>query len=261
MVRKLSRRPRQAEEYDEDEYEEEEEQEEEAPRRKLARASSRTASKKPGRRTTASKRGSDEEDVGIISSGWGGYKRMKDEAPSKWEKLYKPPENEEGIIKFLEDGPYANVLQHWIDELQGKKGFYCLGSQNDCPLCDMGDTPTPYARFNILDLSGDAPVIMVYQVGLTMTENIKKFAEGKMGPLSNPSLYFAATMNVTGKGKRGTKRQAIRPVKARDLEEDFGIEPLEEEDFEKWERRCWTAESLENSTREELEEIAAILEE
>ena len=255
MARRLSRRPREAEEYDE------EEEEEETPRRGFKRASRSTPAARKRGSTRSTSREHDEEDVGVISAGWGGYKRLKDEAPTKWEKLYKPPENEEAIIKFLEDGPYANVLQHWIDEMQGQKGFFCLGASNDCPLCDIGDTPTPYVRFNILDLSGDAPVIMVYQTGLTMTESIKKFAEGKMGPLSNPDLYFAATTNVTGKGRRGTRRQAIRPVKARDLWDDFEIEPLEDEALEKWKKKCWTKDAIQNSTREQLEEVAAILSE
>lgn len=242
-MRQLQRRPRPA-----DSYEDEDE-----PR------GARSQLRRNGK--TSSGRNLDQEDTGIVTKGWGGYKRMKEEAPSKWEKLYKPPEGEEGLIKFLEDDPYANVIQHWVEEVKnGQKGFICLGKSNDCPLCDMGHTPNAFARFNVLDLSADEPILVVYQTGITITETIKKHAEGRMGPLTNPELYFACTMNVTGKGGKGQKRQAIRPVKARDLEEDFGWgPPLNPSELQYYVDRCYNEEGLRKSTREELEAVAELL--
>ena len=66
-------------------------------------------------------------------------------------------------------------------------------------------------------------------------------------------------MNVTGTGSKGKRRQSIRPVKARDLFDDFGIEPLTDDELDDFEGKCWDAASYRNSTRAELEAVAATL--
>lgn len=254
MPRTLNRRPKPAEEY---------EKEEEQPARRSFRGRDSDDAPKGRKSATSGKSRGDDSDEGIVSSGWGGYKRMKDEAPSKWEQTYKPPEDGEEIIKFLEDGPYANVLEHWVDEMpKGKpKSYTCLGSHNDCPLCDIGDVPTAYVKFNIAVIPEDGePVVRVYKTGITMTEAIKKYADSRQGPLTNPDLYFATTTNVSGKGKSATKRQAVRPVKARDLEDDFEIPPLDDDELDKLEKRCWTVDSIKNNSREELTAVVRYLE-
>ena len=256
MARMISRRPRPAAE-----YEPEPEPEEERP------TTRRRAAEPEGRKRTQRQSG-DTEDVGLVTTGWGGYKRTKEESPSKWEKTYRPPENEEGLIHFLEEAPYTNILQHWINEAQGQKSFTCLGSGKDCPLCKLGDSPTALARFNVVDLGsavadGEDPVeptLMVYAAGITIAELLYKHGSNpRTGPLNNPDLYFAVTMNVTGTGSKGKRRQSIRPVKARDLFDDFGIDPLTDDELESFEEKCWTADSYRNSTRAELEAAAASL--
>ena len=89
--RRVLRRPRPAEEY----------AEEEVPRR---------------RRQQHDDNGSDDSDltVGAVRAGWGGFANTKANAPSKWAKLYKVPD-EEQLIMFLEDGPYASFNMHWAD--------------------------------------------------------------------------------------------------------------------------------------------------
>jgi hypothetical protein len=219
----LVRSPRQAEEY------------EERPRR-LQR-------NQPESPKTEHKSADDDSDL-AVAKGWAGWQRTKANAPSKWSKLYKVPD-EEQLIMFLEDDPYASFLQHWCDWVpKGHKMSY-ICSQDDCPLDDV-DTPTARVRFNILAIS-DVPVHWTYECGMTITDTLDKYAKGE--PLSG--RYFAISM-VGDK----TKRTQIRPVKVRDLEEDWECKALSEEEIAKFDSKLWDDSSLERSDRKELQAVA-----
>jgi hypothetical protein len=171
-------------------------------------------------------------------------------APSKWTKFFKVPD-EEQLIMFLEDGPYANYLTHFCDWIpRGQKSsFVCL--QSDCPLCEV-DTATPRVRFNILDCSGDEPVLVTYECGITVAETLMRYNEdAKVGPLGG--TYYAISMTGT-KNRRQTQ---IRPVKVRDLEDDWHFEALTEDELHKFQAKLWDDSSIERSNRQELEEIAS----
>lgn len=229
--RRLLRRPRPAEEYDE------EEQEEERPR--LHRGQS------DRNRPSRNDHGDDDSDltVGTVRAGWGGYYSTKANAPSKWTKLYKVPD-EPQLIMFLQDGPYASFNMHWCDWLPArqKKSFVCLRPE-DCPLCEIEDSQSR-VRFNILDLHGDEPLLITYECGITVTEILAGYQpiEGK---------YFAISM--TG-GKN--RRTQIVPVKSRDLEEDWGVKPLTRDQIAAFDKHLWDADSVERSSKADLQEIA-----
>lgn len=223
MPRRLTRSPRRAEEY-----------EEEAPPRPPRDHSDRRNS-----------RADDDSDI-AVARGWEGYKRTKANAPSKWSKLYKVPD-EEQLIMFLEDGPYASFLQHWCDFVpKGHKMSY-ICSQDDCPL-DEVDTPTARIRFNILDLGGDVPQLTTFECGMTVTDNLNDYCKDE--PLSG--RYFAVAM----KGQKNNKRTQIRPIKVRDLEEDWDFKALSRDDIAKFDPKLWDDSSLERSTNKELQEVA-----
>jgi hypothetical protein len=222
MPRRLTRTPRQAEDYEGE------------PRRRLHR--DRSDQRDNG--------AADDSDL-AVAKGWEGYRRTKANAPSKWSKLYKVPDDE-GLILFLEDGPYASFLQHWCDWVpKGHKMSYVC-PQEDCPLDEVND-PVARVRFNILDLSGDVPMLRVFECGMTVTDTLDKYAkdEGLGG------RYFAIQMV----GEK-TRRTQIRPVKNRDLEEDWDMKPLSEDDIAKFDSKLWDENSLERSSRKELQEVA-----
>lgn len=220
MPRRLVRSPRQAEEY-----------EEEQPRRLQRQGSDR-------------KKSADDDSDLAVAKGWSGWQRTKANAPSKFSKLFKVPD-EEQIIMFLEDDPYASFLQHWCDWVpRGQKMSY-ICSQDNCPLDDV-DTATARVRFNILAFS-DVPVHWTYECGAIITNTLDEYAKKE----SLSGRYFAISM-VGDK----TRRTQIRPVKTRDLEEDWEITPLTEEEIRRYDSKLWDASSLETSTREELQEIA-----
>ena len=152
---------------------------------------------------------------------------------------------------FLEEGPFATVLLHWPDWIpRGQKPvFTCMGSQNGCPLCEIGDSPQARARFNILDLDDEIPVLTALDAGITLTDELFALAE-RRGGLKNQYFGFHTT------GVKQSKRTHPRILKERDVEEDFGMKPLTPSEIEVWQEKLWTQDSVDKSTRAELQKIA-----
>jgi hypothetical protein len=170
-------------------------------------------------------------------------------APSKWAKRYEAPQQGEGLVMFLEDGPYATYGQHWPDWItKGKRNFVCLTP--DCPLCDVGDKPSQVACFNVLDLGGDEPILTSFQVGITVCQAIMSYADDPKQGLAN--RYYA----VSTSGQRQQKRINVRPVKQRDLEEDFQFTALTDDEVEAFADKLWDESSVDETSRRDLVEIA-----
>jgi hypothetical protein len=188
------------------------------------------------------------DDAGLaVAKGWSGYKRTKANAPSPFTKLYKVAD-EEKIIMFLEDGPYASFLQHWCDWVPrgSKQSYVCL--QEDCPLDEVDTKPSARVRFNILDCQGDLPTHTTFECGITVTESLEEYSEDE--PLSG--RYFAVAM----KGPKNSRRTQIRPIKVRDLKEDWQFQPLSRDDIAKFDNKLLDDSSLEINTKAELRKVA-----
>jgi hypothetical protein len=182
-----------------------------------------------------------------VGKGWGGYKRTKANAPSQWTKLYKVPD-EEGLLMFLEDGPYASFLMHWCEWMPrgSRLSYICL--QEDCPLDKVDPKPAARIRFNVLDLGGDVPILVTFECGVSVTEALEEYSEDE--PLSG--RYFAAAM----RGPKNAKRTQIRPVKVRDLVEDWDVEPLTQDEIAAFDDKLWDDTSLDIASRAELQKVA-----
>jgi hypothetical protein len=235
-ARRLTRRPRPAEAYEE----------EEARPRHLHRGPSDRREPPTQLRRQPEEEAEGDDGIVAVASGWSGYKRTKANAPTRWTSLYKVPD-EEQLIMFLEDGPYASFLMHWCDWVpRGQKQSYvCL--QEDCPLDEI-QAPQARVRFNILDCAGDTPLLTTFECGITVAETLDKFA--KNTPLEGG--YFAVCMT----GSKKQRRTQIRPVKVRDLEEDWKFKALSEAEIAKFEPKLWDASAVERNTRAELQEVA-----
>lgn len=188
----------------------------------------------------------EDEDDGTVGSGWGDYKKNKSKTSSYPDRF--APDEESRLIKFLDDEPFSTYNQHWI-ERDGKKSFICLG--DDCPLCDIGDDPTAYAVFNIIDLSEGKPSVKIIEARPRLAGQIeKKHKDKRYGPLSKS--YYAITR--TGKGSKSATE--LNPVKERDLEEDYDTEPLTAADLKRLRKDAWDSSSVVRSSRKDLREVA-----
>jgi len=189
-----------------------------------------------------------DDDAGLaVAKGWAGWRRTKANAPSQFTKLYKVTDDER-LIMFLEDGPYASFLQHWCDWMPrgSRLSYVCL--QEDCPLDDVDPKPQARVRFNILDCDGDTPILVTFETGQQVTDSLDKYCRDE--PLAG--RYFAVQMT----GQKNNRRTQIRPIKVRDLKEDWNFEPLSERDIGKFDDKLWDTDALEVNTRAELRKVA-----
>lgn len=207
--------------------EEEDEDEEEAPRtRKKAAAAKKAA---PRRRRAAEddeeeeeeaprrRRGKKEAAPAGIHGGLAGAEKVRKSGGGGANRLAlgKDPE----LIKVLEPEPVASYRQHWISTGAGQGNLPHVCAEEDCPLCDIGDDPTKVIVFNVLHFPADGP-----PVNKQLPMGIKAFnafsdaatPKGKEKPVFDRD-YWA--VNRSGKGNQSQTN--FKPVKDRDLEEDW----------------------------------------
>jgi hypothetical protein len=264
-----------------DEDEETDEEAEERPRRRAA-AEEDDADERPAKRRRA--RDDDDEDdderprkgkfrgprdddddddedrpkkgkrpVGSVRAGWKGVKENKSKSSDFHEDLKITGEPE--LVKFLEEEPFASYRMHWVDTPPAgikKKSWICI--EDDCPLCDLGDRPRMQTAFNVLHISnGGTPDNKILTLGNKAVGQLEGFAsDDKTGPL--PRLYWA----ISKSGKNQSTAYNFRPVKVRDLEEDWDVDPDEIEGYiEEAEAKAYTFEDLQIPTRKQLREVSA----
>lgn len=162
--------------------------------------------------------------------GWGAAKstlaktKSTGEFAAEW-RFQKDPT----LIKFLEDEPFFAVGQHWIEEkTEGKRGYYCLADEapEGCPLCAVGHRARPLVFFNIVPLTGEeAFTIKALQAGPQLTRQLEEENDSKGGPLSKH--YWNVRMSKSGTGRQGKVTYHMSSVKARDVAEDWEMDPAD----------------------------------
>lgn len=107
--------------------------------------------------------------------------------PRQASKQFEVDEGEEVLIKFL-DSDF--ILTLYLHDAKGQKTFVCFG--DDCPLCDIGDSPKFYALINVVDMR-TSELALWYA-----TPNPADMIEAEMERLSlqgkkisDPSFYYA----------------------------------------------------------------------
>lgn len=161
-----------------------------------------------------------ERSSSLPKRGWGAAKKAMAESGGDFGNEFKVQE-EESLIKFTEDEPFASVQEHWVDEItKGKRSFYCLGGKKSCPLCKVGHQPKPKTFFNVVEITGDEPVQAFLVAGPGLLKKIEKEHEGKGGPIDRH--YWR--ISKSGGGKKGPVTYSLSTVKARDLAEDYELD-------------------------------------
>lgn len=224
-MRRVARRPAAEEEAATEE--EEEQQEEEAPEY-------------------------EEDEDSVVRPGWDGYRTTKAKSGFGADFLKFNDSGEAMLIRFLEAAPFASYRQHWIDRQSGKRSWVCI--EESCPLCDAGDTPGFRIAFNVLLLSDGKPQNKVWEVGPRLAEQLEAKAKDKRtGPLDRDDIYWA----VSRTGKKSKTAYSVDPVKARDLKEDWEMEPLEEKAMTFYQGRMYDSKVIKVPAKKQLKEIAA----
>jgi hypothetical protein len=173
------------------------------------------------------------------SGGWSSYSDKKRDTGGFSEREFKPGSDIPTLIKFLDPEPFDVYNQHWVEEGKAagktKHSFVCragddyFDDDDGCPLCELGEPSSTITLFNILDLSDPRkPVNKVWKMTTTVSDKIKRASEDKKtAPLDREDVYFEITMVK----KKNKTEWDIKPVKARDLEEDFDVEPFDEDEL------------------------------
>jgi hypothetical protein len=187
----------------------------------------------------------------VIRRGWSNVDSTK-QADSPYAQRLKI-EEKPVIIKFLEDEPYTSYRQHWV-ERQGQKSFTCLADMHPkgCPLCDAGHRPAARFAFNVAMLSEDGEtVIRSYEVGPRVIDSLKNFHQDpRQGPL--PKHYWALSRS----GKGPTSQTNHQMVRDRDLEEEWNIKPLSDDEIEQLKGQAYDASIVPIPSRKTLLDIA-----
>jgi len=234
--------------YDDDDDFEKDEEQYEAPRRLRVVNEHDDEDDAPVRKANAP-RSAEPATRRVIRGGWEGVKQLKsDVSDSSYAQRLKVSE-EPIIVKFLEAAPYAAYRQHWV-ERTGQKSFTCIGNidPKGCPLCDSGNRPSNKFAFNVVLLTpGEDPVLRSYEVGSRAIDQLKNFNDDpRQGPL--PKHYWA----ISRSGKGATTATNHQLVKARDLEEEWGVTELSEDMLNHFLKSAYTDEIVPIPTRASL---------
>lgn len=158
------------------------------------------------------------------------------------------------VFKFLdENGPFAIYKQHFLNQkTSGKRSYVCIGA--GCPLClRLEDRPENKRAFTVVNLSH--PEGMKRQMlvaGARLYQALHAAHYSPQGPLTKG--YWA----IVRIGKGPSTVYTVSPVKERDLDEDWGINPSKAENACA-EAEVYTRDFIKEYTREELDEVADAL--
>lgn len=128
------------------------------------------------------------------------------------------------LVAFLPGPiPFDSFRQHWIKR-QGQQSFVCL--EVGCPLCDkLGDSPSAKFAFAVVafepsetDPDSVEPTAKLWVAGTRLMKRLQTLdTDPRKGPLAG-SFY-----EVCRTGKGTSTDYVVDHIKARDLEEDWGI--------------------------------------
>lgn len=243
-----------------------------ARRTTATRATGTTPSRTTARQSF--RKGAEEGTARPATSGGRGGRGM-----SAWKKAAKASggdfnrfevaEGETYVIAFLEDGPFEIVWVHWVNGVSDDgrprripRNCPTTKDENaECPLCELGVEAKPVAYFNVVNL--DEPTkVYCWEAGKDAAGRVEKLYDELQGLASgalelNSEGVYAAVSKEKQKNQRFA--YAVKRVKERDLDEDYGLAPMAPEQFEALEPKLYTDSVIKYSTTEELRELAATL--
>ena len=157
-----------------------------------------------------------------VKAGWDAAEQLTPQL-KEFPTEYKHTEQFQ-LIKFLDQtGPFANYRQHFLSQkTEGRRSYVCIGQ--NCPLCiTLDNKPETKRAFSIVNLSAKPfqRQMLIATPRLYKTLHAGEFSP--QGPL---------TKNYWALNRTGQKQQTVynlMAVKARDLQEDWGLNEAEVE--------------------------------
>jgi hypothetical protein len=207
-----------------------------------------------------------------IQSGWEAAIRAIDTPRTRTYVKDFRFDDEPQLVKFLDSAPIASFLQYWVGSRAGKKSFISpvrpdFGNEGEvydpvlAALRKARDTkrdgqlpvswPSKKMAFSVVNFSLDEPTQQALIVTIsTAGSQLRRLNDDpKIGPLDKNFW----SLSKTGTGPQSA--YSILPIKARDLQEDWGLDP-EEADLIASRMVPQTVGDFRPATSEELDEIA-----
>lgn len=194
-----------------------------------------------------------------VSSGWGsggGSQEKRDTVKAPYLDISKGAK----LIKFMDEIPPVRFERHWVPGQGYSNCPKSLGTEDTCPLCAADHRPGQAFLMNVIDLT-DGPnnagdfEVKTYTFGVEVRNQLLSFLEDerKFPALNDEKCYWEIRQVTDSATKR--KSTKILPVKARDLPDDFDLEPLTFDELEAIETR-YGVESIFSPYLSKLEDIA-----
>ena len=186
-----------------------------------------------------------------VASGWGAASIPDGEG---FPEEFKFLDGDYKIVKFIDPsnaGPFAVYRQHWLTQITTGKRSYISPGPNDPLSVRLGSKPTTKYAFTVVNLSEpDGFKRQILVAGNRLFGMLKEAnSNAKSGPLTNG--YWALTRT----GKLQSISYAVNPVKERDLQEDWGVDPVKAEEFIKA-VKPYEKSAIRIPSYEELEKVA-----
>ena len=173
-----------------------------------------------------------------VNRGWGSTSSASSEAKRDTVRAdYLKVDKEKRIIHFVEDAPNVRFTRHYV----GGRYQNCPASLGvleeglTCPLCDKGHKPNDAYMINVIEVSEGPNTdgtwdVKSFTFGKEVHDNLVSFLEEeKYQPINQPKWYWHVFQVGGGNERKSTK---IMPLRDRDIQEDYGIEPLSQEELD-----------------------------
>ena len=195
--------------------------------------------------------GASSEAASTVASGWAAADAQN--APSgDYPVEFKHSETFQ-LIKFIDkNGPFATYSQHFLKQkTEGRRSYVCIG--DNCPLCKkLLDKPERKTAFSVVVFVDGQPQRQQLIATPRLYKALHAAEFSPQGPLTKS--YWA--INRTGKMQQ--TQYSLLAVKARDLGEDWGLDP-EKAETQVTEFEPFEAASIKTHTYAELLEVAESL--
>jgi hypothetical protein len=119
------------------------------------------------------------------------------------------------IIKLLDEVPPVKYKRHYVNS---KKRYYTC-TQQECPLCAVGVRASLTFMMNVVNLTEDPSQVLAYTFGTEVATQLQSLADD--GDLTDANRYFQVYHEKIA--NRDAPATRVQKLKARDLEEDYGI--------------------------------------
>jgi len=178
----------------------------------------------------------DDDATHPVRSGWGSAPVKRTFTKTVVAPYVDLSDCDEHIIKIHEEKPSVAYGQHWVASQH--KMYTCSQVRDektnrivvDCPLCLAHHKRSEKMMMNVTEMD-EINVLKIWTFGPEVGEQLQKFTKGPKDEDGKPTYIPVNDENrywIAQRSNGARTSYTVQPLKARDLYEDHGIQPLNE---------------------------------